>query len=35
MNDDANDIGKVDGPRSYKEAMKDENSSELVWHNLG
>ena len=35
MNEDTNDIGKADDPSSYKEAMKDENSSELVWHNLG
>ena len=27
MNEDANDIGKADDPSSYKEAMKDENSS--------
>jgi hypothetical protein len=27
MNQDANDIGKADDPSSYKEAMKDENSS--------
>ena len=27
MNEDANDIGKADDPSTYKEAMKDENSS--------
>lgn len=27
MNEDSNDIGKVDDPSSYEEAMKDKNSS--------